>query len=205
MENLSFEHYFVEKPRSKLKLYKLECVLRNKKFTFLTSSGVFSPRRIDKGTRILVENMILPTSGKILDLGCGYGVIGIVAAKLCRNCEVYLTDINERALWLARRNIKINKVRNAKVIKSDGFSSLKGMKFDCIITNPPISAGLKLCYRLIEESKDFLRPSGILEIVARPKKGGKRLMERMLEVFGNCTTIAKKSGYRVYLSKKRKK
>jgi len=204
MEDLNFEHYFVEKPKSKLKIYKIRCVLRGMSFTFLTSTGVFSSRRIDKGTRVLVENMILPSSGKILDLGCGYGVIGIVAAKLRENCEVYLVDINERALWLARKNVKLNKIRNARILKSDGFSSLHGTKFNCILTNPPVRAGLNLCFKLIEESKDFLEANGALELVARPRRGGRRFEEKMREVFGNCEVIAKESGYRLYFSRRKK-
>ncbi len=193
------EHYFSEKQTSPFKLKRISAVLRNKTFEFYTAPGVFSKSRVDLGTRVLVEKCIVKDGWRVLDLGCGYGVVGIVIKKLFPNCEVVMSDINERALKLSMMNAKLNKVE-VSVVKSFLFENLTGV-FDAIIVNPPQAAGLKLCYSMIDESYSHLKIKGLLELVARHKKGGSRLEHRMLEVFGNVM-VKKSSGYRVYISKK---
>jgi len=195
---MNAEHYYTEKPTSKLKLFKLYVNLLGFDLEFYTSTGVFSYKRIDRATRILIEHMVLSPGLKVLDLGCGYGPVGIVAAKL--GCKVTMCDINERALMLARMNVKQNRVRT-KVVKSDLFSNIKG-NFDVILTNPPIAKGIKFNYSLIEESINHLKPSGSLQLVARHKKGGSRLKDKMNEVFGNVKELCKSGGFRVYYSEK---
>ncbi|MCD6510259.1 MAG: class I SAM-dependent methyltransferase [Thermoprotei archaeon] len=195
------DHYYSAEPRSRLKLYKLTAYLKGFHLQFITASGVFSPRSIDRGTRVLVENMIIKDGWKVLDLGCGYGVIGIVAAKLAPNGFVILTDINKRAVWLARLNVKVNDVRrNTDVRLGNLYEPVRGEVFDTIITNPPQSAGLKVCYKIIDEAPLLLKEEGILQLVARHSKGGKRLAERMKKVFGNYRVLAKSGGYWVYAS-----
>jgi len=194
------EHYFSEKPKSKLKLNKINTILLGKNFQFYTSPGVFSKNKIDKGTKLLIEKAIIKPKQKILDLGCGYGVIAIVIKKIFPKTDVTALDINERAILLTKKNAKLNNVK-IKVIKSNLFDNIKE-KFDVILVNPPQKAGKELCFKIIEESKKHLKPNGILQLVARHNKGGKTLEKKMKEVFNNTTTLAKKAGYRVYLSKK---
>jgi len=191
-------HYYSKKQESPLNLKKISAVLRGKKLEFYTGSGVFSKDKIDDGSYILIQNAIIRKGWKVLDFGCGYGPVGIAIAK-SENADVLLADVNERAVHLAEKNIELNKI-NAEARISDLFSNIPE-KFDTILLNPPQSAGKQLCFRMIEESKNHLNKNGLLQLVARPKKGGKKLAEKMKEVFGNVEVIAKGAGYSVYVSK----
>jgi len=192
-------HYYTEKQDSDFKPKIISDVLRGKNFSFYTASGVFSKNRIDKGTRALIENCIVNDGWKVLDLGCGYGVVGIVIKKLFPNSEVVLSDINERALKLSQMNAGLNNVE-VRIVKSFLFENLQEL-FDTIIVNPPQSAGIEICYKMIEESYKHLKTNGLLQLVSRHNKGGSRLEKRMLETFGN-TSSKRISNYRVYISKK---
>ena len=193
------EHYYTEKPTSKLKIRKIKARLRNKNLEFYTGAGVFSPRRVDSATELLINNAIIKEKDKILDLCSGYGPIGIAIKKTFPETKVYLTDINKRAIILAKKNAVLNKVK--LTIKSgDLYEPYKEEKFNTILANPPMAAGRKLCFRLIEEAKKHLTKNGTLQLVARHQKGGKQLEKKMKEVFNNVRTIIKKSGFRVYLS-----
>ena len=104
------EHYFTKNPTSKEEIRIIEEYLQGSKFVFKTSSGMFSPQKIDLGTRLLVEDSLIPESGKILDLGCGYGVVGIVVKKIFPAAKVFMSDVNERAVKIAKENALKNKV-----------------------------------------------------------------------------------------------
>lgn len=196
------DHYFSKTPITPLKIYKIKTILRGVSFEFLTAPGVFSYRKIDKGTQLLIESMILPKEGCILDLGCGYGVIGIVAAKLNPKLKITMTDINERAIWLAKRNVELNQVKNIKVLQGDLYTPVINQKFDAIITNPPIHAGLNTVFKIIEKAPKHLNSYGTLQIIAKTKMGAKRISKKMLQIFRNVEEISKKSGYRIFFSRK---
>ena len=176
-------------------------VIRGFSLSFYTGSSVFSPKKVDNGTRLLAEKMIIPSKSKVLDLGCGYGVIGVVAKKICPNCQVYLSDINERAIMLSSMNSKLNKL---KLIVRPGylFEPWKDMKFNVILLNPPMSAGKEICFKMIEGSYEHLEENGSLQVVVKYRKGGKIIQNEMEEVFGNVETIARKGGYRILMSRK---
>ncbi len=192
------EHYFSRRPASKLKERKIQTFLRKKELIFYTGSSVFSPKKIDLGSKLLIEKSQVKESDAVLDLGCGYGAVGITIAKTFPKTKVIMSDVNERAVMFAKKNIKENKVK-AKAIKSDCFDKIQE-KFDVILLNPPQTAGKKLCFKMIEEAKKHLNKEGSLQLVARHQKGGKSLQKKMEEVFGNVKAIAKKSGYRIYFS-----
>jgi len=137
----------------------------------------------------------------VLDLGCGIGVIGISVKLLYPKTKVLLSDINERAIMLSKKNIENLKLENIDAIKSDIFSDIK-KEFDAILVNPPQTAGKEVCFKIIEESLNHLKEKGLLQLVARHKKGGLSLKEKMLSVFGNVRETAKESGFRVYVSEK---
>ena len=193
------EHYYTEKPSSELKIYKIKFNIRNKDIELFTASGVFSPRELDTGSAILLKNCIINDNWKVLDLGCGYGIVGISLKLLFPSIDLTLSDINERALDFTRKNLKRYNLK-ASVIKSDSFANIKD-KFDTILLNPPQTAGKQLCFNMIEKSKEHLNPDGILQLVARHNKGGKDLSKKMFEVFGNVKEITKTAGFRVYVSK----
>lgn len=191
-------HYYSEHQHSKLNLKKFSAIIRGKNFEFYTASGIFSKNKIDKGTLLLLENMIINENDNVLDLGCGIGIFGIVASKFPKT-KVIMTDINKRAVELAKMNVKLNNIENAEVRQGNLFAPIKE-KFNAIIINPPMKVGYKVCFEIIEKAKDFLLDNGRLQLVALHNKGGKRLAEKMKEIFNNVEEIAKKSGYRVYLS-----
>lgn len=177
--------------------------LRGRYFKFLSSSGVFSKGHIDTGTRVLVENMVLPERGYVLDLGCGYGVIGIVAAALNPNLHVIMVDINERAVWLAKKNIKLNGITNAEVRHGNLYEPVKGILFDCILSNPPISAGMDVVETIITEAPKHMRDGATIQIVVKSKIGRERFRELFEKTFGNFTVLARESGYRVLMAEKK--
>lgn len=191
------DHYYTKRPTSKPRYGIIKAVLRGREYRFLTASGVFSHKKIDRGTELLVEHMRLDEADMVLDFGCGYGVIGTVAAGTARH--IVLTELNERAAGLARKNLKLNGVGNAEVRRGNLYEPVKEERFDAILCNLPMAAGLKVVFRILEGSRDRLNPNGTIQVVVR--KGAKRIEEKLSEVFGNVTTLAKKGGYRVFLSR----
>ncbi len=201
---MSDSHYFSSKPTSNDKRGLITTILRGKEYSFITSTGVFSAKRVDTGTRVLVENMELPKDGRVLDMGCGIGVIGIVAAKENPSLEIHLSDINERAVNLTRENIKRNKAKNCHVHQGYLYEPLGDMTFDSIISNPPISAGMrKVVFPLVEGAYERLNAGGNLQLVIQSNKGGKMLAKVLDETFGDHCVLARKSGYRVLYAEQR--
>ncbi|MBI2653509.1 class I SAM-dependent methyltransferase [Candidatus Woesearchaeota archaeon] len=194
------EHYYSEKQKSPLKIKKIRQKVHGIEFEFYTASGIFSKEKVDKGTLALAENMIVNENDKVLDIGCGIGIIGIVAAKL-HNANVVISDINKRAVMLAKKNVELNRIE-AEVYQGNLYEKIKDNDFDVVLSNPPQTAGKEVCFQLIEQSKNHLKTNGSLQLVARHNKGGKTLNRKMQEVFGNINVIAKKSGYCVYKSVK---
>lgn len=196
------EHYFTETPKSEPKLGIIQTRLRGEPFKFLTSSSVFSKKQVDLGTRLLIEAMRLPDEGAVLDVGCGYGVVGITAAASNMRLHVVMTDVNMRAVQLARRNIKINKVRNAEARHGYLYEPIKDSVFNCVLSNPPVSAGKEAVLAIIKNAPPFLSIGGTLQMVVRSKIGKKTLPNAFTETFGYCSVLARKSGYRVLTAKK---
>ena len=191
-------HYFSKRQETEFRLKQIEDCVRGINVKLFTAPGVFSKKKIDNGSRLLAKKMIIGEKDKVLDLGCGIGIIGLIASHLTKG-KVVLTDINKRACKLARMNTKRRK--NTSVVSGDAYGAVKGLKFDVILLNPPQSAGRELCFKLISEAKEHLTRNGSLQMVARHKKGGEVLSFKMKEIFGNLETLARGSGYRVYMSK----
>jgi 16S rRNA G1207 methylase RsmC len=195
------EHYFTIEPSSKLRLGLLDVILQGVELKFETSAGVFSHRRIDTGTRIFLGLANIPEKGRILDLGCGWGAIGIFVAATHPGTYVVMTDINRRAVWLASENIKLNKVK-AEVRWGSLYEPVTNMEFDTILTNPPISAGRSLIVEAIDKAPEHLCDGGTLQLVVRTSKGGRTISRIMERAFGNVKEVGKKGGFRVYSSRK---
>lgn len=192
-------HYFSEKQTSILKVKIINVNLLNNGLEFNTGSGVFSKGKVDKGTKLLIESVYIK-GNSILDIGCGYGVIGISIAKAFPKKKVLMTDINTRALYLTKKNIKLNNV-GCEVIYSNLYDNIKG-KFNLILSNVPQKAGKKICFAIIEGAKQHLIDFGELAIVGRHNKGGRSLQEKMKELFGNVSVAERSGGFRVYVSQK---
>ena len=196
------EHYFNKTPVSALNETLIERTIGDVKLHFYTGSGVFSRNGIDFGSQLLIESFLndFDDADKIiLDLGCGYGPIGIFAAEKFRSAHVEMTDINERAVKLARENIDSNKIKNIDVFVSDGFSAIK-RKYDAIVTNPPIRAGKKTVFSFYEGAFQHLKNNGLFYCVIQKKQGAESSFDKLEKLFGNCETINRKSGYRVLKS-----
>ena len=172
---------------------KTECVVLGRKFIFLTDNGVFSKDGLDFGSRLLLETIPLEeVGGKILDMGCGYGVFGIVISKLTR-AHVDMVDVNLRALHLAERNIKENHVNDVNVFESNVYENVYD-KYSTIITNPPIRAGKKIVYDIVMKAKDYLEEDGKLFLVIRKEQGAKSLIVDLEKIY-NVKVLEKKKGF----------
>jgi 16S rRNA G1207 methylase RsmC len=197
----SEEHYFAERPEAEPRLGLVRTTLRGRFFEFFTSSGVFSGKRIDLGTRLLVESMLLPEEGCVLDLGCGYGAVGIAAAAFNPDLQVILVDINARAVKLARMNVRRNNIKNVDVRRGFLYEPVRGLEFDAILCNPPVSAGMQTVLRIIHGATAYLKAEGLFELVVRSKIGSKRFPRELEKALGSSEVLARQSGYRVLLSK----
>jgi 16S rRNA (guanine1207-N2)-methyltransferase len=196
------EHYFITHPESKTRLGLIRLTLRGSSFEFLTASSVFSKKRVDLGTRLLIESMVLPEKGSVLDVGCGYGAVGIAAAASNPRLRVVMTDVNMRAVRLTKRNVKINKVNNAEVRCGYLYEPVKELKFNCVLSNPPVSAGMETVKAIITEAPKVMAREATFQMVIRSKIGAKTLPSVFNEAFGNCAVLARESGYRVLIAEK---
>jgi 16S rRNA (guanine1207-N2)-methyltransferase len=197
------EHYFTALPKSDTKLGLIRATLRGNSFEFLTASSVFSKKRVDLGTRLLIETMALPETGAVLDVGCGYGAVGIAAAASNPRLRVVMTDVNVRAVSLSRQNVEKNKVYNAEVRCGYLYEPVEGLAFNCVLSNPPVSAGIETVKAIITEAPQVMADKAAFQMVIRSKIGAKTLPSVFNATFGSCAVLARKSGYRVLITEKR--
>ncbi len=162
---------------------------------------VFSKKRVDLGTRVLIEAMVLPQTGAVLDIGCGYGAVGITAAALNPKLQVVMTDVNMRAVRLAKQNIVANRIPNVQVLYGHLYEPVEAMYFDCVLSNPPVSAGMDVVKAIIEGAPKVMNAGGSFQMVIRSKIGAKSLPEAFCEAFGGCEVLARESGFRVLMGK----
>lgn len=172
-------------------------------YTFITDNGVFSKDSVDFGSRVLLQTLCdrKELGNHILDVGCGYGVIGITLKKIYPQAQMEMVDVNPRAVQLAIDNAKKNNIE-ADIHESDVYETVKGNTFTDIITNPPIRAGKKVIYKIFEEAYDHLGANGNLWVVIRKQQGAASAVTKIKEVFGNCEIINKEKGYFILNAKK---
>jgi 16S rRNA (guanine1207-N2)-methyltransferase len=193
------DHYYSEKPISEIKEKEFTETFKNKTLKFLSVSGVFAfENHIDKASRLLIENFI-PQGRTLLDIGCGYGAIGLFLKALYPQLHVTLTDINERAVDYTRKNADNNNLM-VRIVQGDLYEKIGDSRFDNIVTNPPIAAGKKVVTQLIHEAKEYLEYNGAFWLVAFHNKGGSTYKKIMEETFGNVEDVKKQGGIRVYRS-----
>jgi len=196
------EQYFARRPVTKGRPSILQVTVRGHSFAFRTDAGVFSREGLDRGTELLLEALQVGPCESILDLGCGYGAIGIVAARLSDGGHVVLTDVNERAAALARANVAANAIRNAEVRVGDLYAPVEDLLFDHIVCNPPIRAGRGVVDRIISEAPAHLLDGGSFWLVARTRQGADAIRSRMTTAFGDATVVKRGSGFKVLRSAK---
>lgn len=196
------EHYFSHNPNIKSELRTIKVRFNDLDLTFCSDNGVFSKDKIDFGSRTLIDELIKNCNHDfktVLDVGCGYGFMGISIAKKY-NCKVDMIDVNERAIHLTKKNISINKVEG-KAFVSNIYENVKD-KYDLIITNPPIRAGKEVVLKILKEASMYLNPDGELWFVIRKDQGAKSV-KKELENNYNCLVVAKNKGFYVIKAKKR--
>lgn len=195
-------HYFseVQDVKSAKKIINYE--IKNEKFEFLTDNGVFSKTKVDFGTDVMLwtflnENKKLENI-RILDIGCGYGVVSVVLKRFFEKAKILSTDVNERALELTKENIqKNNRTDDFEVRKSFVFDNISE-NFDVILSNPPIRAGKQVIFEIYEKSFFHLNKNGEFYCVIQTKHGAKSTKKKLEELFGNCTTLVIEAGYRIF-------
>lgn len=194
-------HYYTEKPDviSNPNVYKTK--IFDKTFEYKTDNGVFCKDYLDFGSRLLLNTVLIPEiDGDILDLGCGYGAMGIALSSITDK-EILMCDVNERAIDLANENIKLNGAKNISAIKSNIYTNIT-KNFALIITNPPIRAGKQVVFEFFTGAYSHLNLKGEIWVVIQKKQGAPSAIKKLEEIFGNCSVMSKDKGYYILKSVK---
>ena len=195
------EHYFTNNTNLKSELRNIKYKYKNYELDFLSDNGVFSKDKLDFGSNLLLESIYdnIDRHLEILDVGCGYGYLGISLAKIT-DAKVTMCDINKRALHLAEKNCQSNGI-SAQVIESDAYKNITDI-YDLIITNPPIRAGKEKVYEILDGARDRLKAKGELWFVIRKDQGAKSTISH-LELNYDCEVVNKSKGFYIVKAKKR--
>ena len=195
------DQYYTREPGSASRPVECQFAYRGKELRFVTDAGVFSRGELDTGTRILLDALPRDLSGDILDLGCGWGPIGISIQASRPESRVWMTDVNLRALEWCRKNAERN---GAKVtcLESDGFSALEGLRFDAVVTNPPIRAGKQVIYQMFADAEKHLKPGGTLYLVIRKQQGADSCRKYLATLFPTVETLDRSGGFHVLAARR---
>lgn len=173
--------------------------LRGRSFTFRTTWGLFNPKRVDAGSRLLVERVQVGDGDQILDIGCGYGPVGLVLATLCPQGQVHLVDKDFVAVEYARKNAACNHLDNCRIYLSNAFSHVPDVRFDTIVSNLPAKVGNELLTLIMHDARNHLKPGGRFYVVTI--SGLKEYVKRNFrEIFGNYTKVKQGKTYTVALA-----
>lgn len=193
------DHYYTVDPHSAHDVRRVAFTALGNSLQFDTDAGVFSRDGLDTGSRVLME--ALPVlNGRVLDLGCGWGAVGVTIKKRWPQIDLVMTDVNQRAVDLSRSNLALNGV-TAETLQGDGFENVTG-SFDFVITNPPIRAGKQAIYAMFADARDRLHPGGRLYIVIRKQQGAPSALKYLREIFAQSEVIAREAGFWVIESTK---
>ena len=174
---------------------------QGKHLIYTTDHGVFSRQRLDFRLRFLMDSIDIGNAKSMLAVGCGYGTMGIALKSVHEDLQVLMTDVNKRAISLAKENIKCNNLEGIDVIESDVYENVHDT-YDLVISNPPIRAGKKVVSAIISGSYDHLNKGGRLVIVIQKKQGAPSAKKLMEDIFGNATVINREKGYYILQSYK---
>ena len=173
--------------------------LRGLPLTFSATWGLFSPKAIDAGTQLLIEHLDIQENDTCLDLGCGYGAIGITLAKCVQTATVYMVDKDFVAVDYALQNVQQNRLQNCHVLLSNGFSHLPDVQFDLIVSNLPANVGKELLQIFLTDAKQHLKPDGRLYVVTI--SGLRAFIKRnFLSIFGNYQKIKQRHTHTVAMA-----
>ena len=189
------DHYYTTDPNSISAPREISSEYRGLKIRFITDNGVFSKNEVDPGSLLLMNALPDPMTGTLCDIGCGWGAMGVSIAKKYPLLKVTMSDVNERALQLCKKNAVLNGVE-ADILESDGMEKVEGV-FDYIITNPPIRAGKLVIYRFFKEASEKLKKDGKLYIVIRKQQGAASAVKYLQTLFEFVNTIERSGGYHV--------
>lgn len=195
-------HYFKHNPDLKSDLKTFRYDYRGIILNLVSDSGVFSKAGVDFGSSVLInaiDNIYL--NGKIIDLGCGYGPIGLSIAKCYPECFVTMVDVNEKAVELSQLNASNNNISNVDIKQSNILDAVTG-EFNTIITNPPIRAGKETVFSFYKQAYEHLLPGGHLFIVIQKKQGAPSTIKYLETMFSEVVTITKEKGYYVVMAVK---
>lgn len=186
--------YFENNNDLKSEVRKNEFYFKGVKLSFYSDNGVFSKNGIDYGSQALLQNLVIRDNLKILDVGCGYGTIGVTVAKCNPTCSIEMVDVNERALGLCQKAIEENATPNAKCYKSDVYENVVN-SFDMIISNPPIRAGKKVVHDIIINAYNHLNDGGEMWCVIQKKQGAPSAFKALKDVYSTVEVVANDKGY----------
>lgn len=195
-------HYYLQEPTTEHDFEQWSFELKGKNFQFVTDSGVFSRETVDFGSRVLIDTFNweeLPVDGKILDVGCGYGPIGLAIAFASQRF-VEMVDINSRAVELAQGNANRNGIKQVDIHQSNIYEAVHEETYAAIVSNPPIRAGKKVVHEILTEAYPRLKSGGTLTIVIQKKQGAPSAKSKMAETFGNAEIVHKEKGYYIIKS-----
>ena len=198
-------HYFQDDPNLVSNIKEITFEINGITMKLLTDNGVFSKNNVDEGSYAFLKVLLpLDLGNRILDLGCGYGTIGLTLAKAHEEARITLADVNPRAVALCERNAGLlNLSQRVTILQSDIYEKIEG-PYDSIVVNPPIRAGKKVTYRMYEEAKQYLIDGGSLYIVIRKAQGAESASKYIETIFGNVTLLKREKGYYIYRATKSK-
>ena len=198
-------HYFQDDPNLVSNIKEINFEINGITMKLLTDNGVFSKNNVDAGSYAFLKVLLPLDLGKhILDLGCGYGTIGLTLAKAHEEARITLADVNPRAVALCERNAGLlNLSPRVTILQSDIYEKIEG-PYDSIVVNPPIRAGKLVTYRMYEEAKQYLIDGGSLYIVIRKAQGAESASRYIETIFGNVTLLKRDKGYYIYRATKSK-
>lgn len=192
------EQYFAEHPRSRSARRELRFLYRGELLSFAVDAGVFAAHGLDPGTGLLIQHLAVADGARVLDLGCGWGAVGVAAAKSSPHGSIVLTDVNRRAARLASENLGRNGIRNAEVRVGRLFEPVANERFDLIATNPPFRAGRETVLELLAATPQYLAPGGRLLLVGKGSQGIRFYQEWIRTHWGpGVRVVGRGSGYRV--------
>lgn len=197
-------HYYEFDPSLESKPKQVSFEICGVKLTLTSDIGVFSKNRLDEGTMILLDTIVplIHEDEFILDLGCGYGAVGMSIASIIKSARVLCVDINPRAVNLTKQNaITLLLSQRVEARQSDIYENVDEI-FDSIVLNPPIRAGKKVTYRMYLEGHKHLKKDGSMFIVIRKAQGALSALEYLESIFSNVKILKKKKGYVVIQAKR---